>query len=449
MKKSTKEREKSLIPEEAVSSAFSGKGIGSVIVGISGGADSVALLLSLMSTGIKIYAVHCNFHLRGNESERDMRFTEQLCRRLGIDLDIVHFDVERYKIENGGSTEMACRNLRYDYFREKMKERACDRIAVAHNRDDNAETVLLNLFRGGGISGLRGMKVDNGEIIRPLLGVGRSEIEEYLEQKGETYIVDSSNLSNDYRRNYIRNVILPVIEKEWQGVKVSINRTARIMEEEERFLEMVAEGEISGNLLEYRRIEEPVKGEWLLRRFVMSKGGTHHIADEMIRSCNAIDEGKGARWIIKGGEFVMGPQGVEWIEKKGEEEEGNLGKEFEWIRHEFSESLFHRIKMEKENSRLWTSLPPERVRIRHRKDGDRMHPLGMRGSRLVSDMMRDARFSAAGRVETAVAEDMADGEILWVEGLRRSRKGLVLPDTSIVWELRRRKHDSGSRKDEK
>lgn len=427
--------------EESVKRALEESGVKCVLAGISGGADSVAMLHALKALDIEIHAVHCNFHLRGTESDRDMNFTGALCRRLEIPLEIVDFDVESYKKEHGGSTEMACRNLRYDHFRKLKVLHSCQRIAVAHNSDDNAETLLLNLFRGGGISGLRAMLPDNGEIIRPLLKVSRKEIEDYLAEKGESYVTDSTNLENDYRRNYIRNVILPVIGKEWPGVKESLNRTARIMLEEECFLKSVEKEEVPEYLLEYSRLEQPEKGRWLARRFVLSKGGTHSVADEVVGGLKNIEESKGARWILRDGTLVFGPTGIEWLPNEEAETTEDLSEEFEWIRHENSDELLHEIKNRRDNRSLWTILPPASIRLRKCKEGDRMRPMGMKGSRLVSDMLRDAGLTRRERLNVTVAEERSSREIIWIEGVRRSGKGLVRPESAIVWKLRRGKKE--------
>ena len=175
-----------------------------VLVALSGGADSVALLLVLHNLGYKCQAIHCNFHLRGEESNRDEEFVTSLCKRLGIALDIVHFDTTEYAKSHGISIEMAARELRYDAFEKQRKLIGAQAIAVAHHRDDSAETLLLNLVRGTGIRGLRGIQPKNGYIIRPLLCVGREDIIDYLKWRGQDFVTDSTNLTSDYTRNKIR-----------------------------------------------------------------------------------------------------------------------------------------------------------------------------------------------------------------------------------------------------
>lgn len=182
-----------------------------VLVGLSGGADSTALLKVLLTLGYPCTAVHCNFHLRGSESDRDQEFVENLCRSLGVELIICSYDTLKYASDHGLSIEMAARELRYADFERIMRERGTDAVCIAHHRDDSVETVLLNLMRGTGIKGLTGIKPRNGHIIRPLLCVSRDEIEQWLREIGQSYVTDSTNLETDYTRNKIRLKLLPLM----------------------------------------------------------------------------------------------------------------------------------------------------------------------------------------------------------------------------------------------
>lgn len=174
---------------------------------LSGGADSVALLLALIDLGIPTTALHCNFHLRGEESDGDELFVRQLCAHHHLPLEVKHFDTQAEAARTGESIEMAARRLRYEWFAEKERP-----VAVAHHADDNAETLLLNLLRGTGLRGLTGMSADNGRgILRPLLGATRGELLQYLKQKGQDYRTDTSNADTHYRRNAIRHQLLPLL----------------------------------------------------------------------------------------------------------------------------------------------------------------------------------------------------------------------------------------------
>lgn len=419
---------------------LSSDSISRVIVGVSGGADSIALLRALKNIGLEIKAIHCNFHLRGEESERDCLFVENICRNYDIDLEIVDFDVDAYRSKHGGSVEMACRELRYAYFEEKMVSAGADRIAVAHNSDDNAETLLMNLFRGSGIAGLRAMKPDTGTIIRPLLEVSRKEIEQYLDALGQPFIVDSSNLSSDYRRNFIRNEVIPLIEREWPGVKRSINKTAKIMRDEEKGIEGIFSEIVNNPDLPYDTLLDKDTGRWILRRFVVSKGGADDIVEEMWESLNKERIRKGARWKTGGGEFVFGPFALEWIEGPILPEGRDVSADFKWERVKNSHNLMEEIKKDRSNRILWVASDPGRIIIRTRKQGDRMKPLGMTGSKLVSDIVGGSAMTARDKRGLAIAQNKDSGEILWVENLRRSSRELVSAEDEYVWCLRRKEN---------
>lgn len=202
-----------------------------LLVALSGGADSVALLRVLLDLGYRCKAAHCNFHLRGEESERDEEFVRHLCKKLEVPLYVAHFDTLQEAKQRKVSIEMAARALRYDWFEEVRKECEADVIAVAHHRDDSAETFLLNLLRGTGINGLRGIRPRNGYVVRPLLGVDRSEILSYLQSIRQDYVTDCTNLQDEYLRNKIRLHLLPLMEEINPAVKANILRTASHLDE--------------------------------------------------------------------------------------------------------------------------------------------------------------------------------------------------------------------------
>ncbi|KAA6337326.1 tRNA(Ile)-lysidine synthase, partial [termite gut metagenome] len=186
---------------------------GKALVALSGGADSVALLRILLSLGYDCEATHCNFCLRGEESDRDEAFVRELCRELHIPLHVTSFETSQYAKEKHVSIEMAARELRYNWFAEIKETSGASAIAVAHHKDDNAETLLLNLIRGTGINGLCGIRPKNGDIVRPLLCLSRDEITDYLRHIKQEYVTDSTNLQDEYTRNKIRRHILPLMRE--------------------------------------------------------------------------------------------------------------------------------------------------------------------------------------------------------------------------------------------
>ena len=202
-----------------------------LLVGLSGGADSVALLLLLKDLGYSCIAAHCNFQLRGEESNRDEAFVTSLCKRLHIPLYKTFFDTNTYAQTHKISIEMACRELRYTWFDQLIKKGIANKLAIAHHRDDNIETLLLNLIRGTGIKGLTGIQPINQYLIRPLLNISRAEIEAYLKSKKESFVTDSTNLQDDFARNKIRLNILPQMEQINEACQTNINRTLTYLNE--------------------------------------------------------------------------------------------------------------------------------------------------------------------------------------------------------------------------
>lgn len=185
-----------------------------LLVAVSGGADSVALLCVLRELGYgPLEVAHCNFLLRGAESDRDEAFVRRLCERLAVPCHVRHFDTQAYATSHGVSIEMAARELRYAWFEELRERQGCACVAVAHHREDHAETVLLNLLRGTGLRGLVGIRPRNGRIVRPLLSVSKADIEAFLAERHQDFVTDSTNLQDLYARNRVRHQVLPILQQ--------------------------------------------------------------------------------------------------------------------------------------------------------------------------------------------------------------------------------------------
>ena len=197
-----------------------------VLVALSGGADSVALLRVLDALGYQCECAHCNFHLRGEESNRDETFVQQLCQKFDIPLHVTHFDTTDYARTHRISIEMAARELRYQWFETLRQSIGAKVIAVAHHRDDSVETFLLNLIRGTGINGLKGIAPKNGYVVRPLLQESRENILDYLQHLNQEYVTDSTNLQDEYMRNKSRLNLLPLMKELNPSVSESIAATA-------------------------------------------------------------------------------------------------------------------------------------------------------------------------------------------------------------------------------
>ena len=412
--------------------------VGKVILGLSGGSDSVALLLMLLASETDVKCVHCNFGLRGEESDEDERFVRDLCRRLGVELDCVSFDVEDYCRKLNVSVEMACRELRYEYFRLILRKERYDRIAVAHHQDDNIETVLLNLFRGTGIAGLRGMLPDTGEVIRPLLDIPRRDIMTYLGEAGETFRVDSSNNENHYRRNFIRNELLPLIETRWPGVRKAISRTAENMAIEEECL-VALEKEFKSNqvdpdLIPNRDYSADVIGRRELRCFLKGHGMAEIMIAEMMSHARKGRIRPGSKWQCGEGMVEVSAEYIEWMDKGEDTDKRILPDDWEIIPHFNSAQMMKQIKKSTCNT-LYTSLSPDQIGIRSPREGDRIYPLGMKGSKLVSDVIAESKLRPSEKHRVCVVYERSTDKIIWVSGIKRSKYGLASEEIPIIWEI--------------
>lgn len=217
-----------------------------ILAAVSGGADSVCLLCVLNSLketlGIRLEAIHVHHGLRGAEADRDAGFVKDLCQQLNIPLRIVKRDVAGYAAREGVSLEEAGRILRYEAFYETARERGCEKIAVAHHLDDQAETILHHMVRGSGLRGLGGIRPVRDQIIRPLLYVSRDEILSWLDQEGLSFCQDSTNGKNHYTRNRLRNQILPLLKQEINpSAAENIARVGRLSSAADEYLTVQAE----------------------------------------------------------------------------------------------------------------------------------------------------------------------------------------------------------------
>ncbi|KAA6301866.1 MAG: tRNA(Ile)-lysidine synthase [Candidatus Ordinivivax streblomastigis] len=202
-----------------------------IIVGLSGGADSVVLLYALQRLGYSCVAAHCDFHLRGEESFRDEQSACTFAASLQIPFLKTDFDTLGAAHQRAISIEMAARDLRYEWFEHIRQEQQADVIAVAHHRDDSIETMLLNLIRGTGIKGLGGIKPKNGRIIRPLLGVSKQEIMHFAQENALPFVTDSSNLQEDFTRNKIRLSLIPLLQSINPSIEESLVQTMAYLNE--------------------------------------------------------------------------------------------------------------------------------------------------------------------------------------------------------------------------
>lgn len=419
---------------EEVSETLRQAGVRRVLVAVSGGADSVALLClcchAIAKLGLSVEAVNCNFHLRGEESDRDSEFTADLCKKLDVSLHSLHYDVNEYIVKHPGvSTEMACRELRYADFHKIAEKGNFDRIAIAHNSDDDIETMLLNMLRGSGSRGLRGMDIDNGKIIRPLLAISRKEIEAFLESIGQDFITDSSNLTSDYRRNFIRREVLPLIEQRWSSARKSLAKTVEIMKEEAKIVEDYYKAQLQFLLFGDGSLN--VYGSDIhtgtLLKYLEPYGGNAEIASEILA---AVSRPYAQRtWNLESPYVAVLERDRLVVLNSNADDEIQL----EWEELNMSADIMKLIKSAKDNSIAYLPNGADAYELRKPQSGDRMAPLGMKGTRLVSDIVSDAKLDRNVKNRVRVLTRKMDGEIIWVTGLKRSRYDLISVDDKMIF----------------
>lgn len=415
-----------------------------VIATLSGGADSVALLHILRRLGYNCIAVHCNFHLRGDESMRDQNFVEELCKHLNIPLYVIDFDTELYARENKLSIEMAARTLRYKEFEKIRLEESATAIAVAHHRDDSAETLLLNLMRGCGIRGLHGIRPKNGHIIRPLLCIGRNDILQYLQDRGIEYVIDSTNLSSDYTRNKVRLELLPLMAQINPSIEETIADTAeRLAEAEEIYNQAIEEATgrvLSDSTIDISKLKQEKAPGTLLHELLSPYGFNSAQVRDILANIDS-ESGrryKTAEWeVIKDRErLIITPKGEEFS-KIPLPQEGEVSTPHGFLR--IDRNIYNgTIPKQRNIATLDTAKIEFPLTLRNTKKGDRFHPFGMRGTKLISDYLTDRKRSIIEKEQQLVVTD-ANDNILWLVGERPSAICSVGNNTTEVITLEWRK----------
>ncbi len=417
---------------------------------------------------------HCNFHLRGEDSDRDERFVTDFAKENNIPLFIKHFDTEAYAKENSLSIEMAARELRYAWFKELKEIHNFNKVALAHHGDDQIETFFINFLRGSGIKGLKGMKPQNDFYIRPLLWSNRNEIEEFAKNNGIQWVEDYTNQETIYLRNKIRHNIIPLFDEMKNNARQSLNFSINCLSSENDLYRSLIEERISniefidGN---YRSIEnnhflDGANGKQLLFEWVRGYGfnfeQTESMFDAMKNGKSGVvfynDNGQQTTDNRQCSRLVASVQKdkIEIFEEKENDEEFIVLEtqrrkdaktqscdDFTTLR--LCDSVTLRLKSfnKDENFRLIkdpsvaAQFDMDKIKfplkLRHWRKGDKFRPLGMKGSKLLSDFFNDLGFSAYQKQNVWIMED-ANGLILWVVGYRISDKVKILDTTKVIFQ---------------
>lgn len=422
------------------------------LVALSGGADSVALLRILRDLDYKIEAAHCNFHLRGAESDRDEAFVRQLCDSLGIKLHLIHFDTETYALVHQVSIEMAARELRYGYFRSLCKDIGAETVCVAHHRDDAVETFLMNLLRGSGIHGLTGIRPKNGPIVRPLLCVGRQDILDYLHSIGQDYVTDSTNLESIVLRNKLRLQVLPLLKQLNPKAVENIDKTANYLREAEKVYNayfaadpdrgqvpvrnnpaQMADRYLSPVRIPLDEILKQPSAECFLHEWLAPYGFN---PSQIAQILDALTGESGREFLsathtllIDRSQLVLEPKQAE-IKPLRIPEAGNYRFSPEIL---FSVKLTYDLSISK--SEECATLDAANIQfpltVRQVASGDAFCPFGMEGRKLVSDFLTDRKISLLEKRRQLVVT-AANGDIIWLVGQRTDHRYRITASTHQV-----------------
>lgn len=389
-----------------------------VLVGFSGGSDSVCLLSVLVEMGYKVTAAHLNHNMR-DTAKRDMDFCERFCKERNI--PFVSKTVKKGTLKN----EADAREARYSFFGEVMSERGIDKLATAHNKNDSAETVILHLLRGAVADGLCGISAKDSNVIRPLIYVTKREVNDYCNENNISYVTDETNLTNKYTRNKLRNIYIPELEKEFNPKLIdTIADNAVLMSYDRDFLLKSASKayedikKVNGvDVIKFSKLDRAISSRVAELMWQKAMGDLKNLSgkyiEEIIKLAACGKSGKGidlpsncvAR--VEYGELIL--------EKKTEfkpfEREVEIGKWYELP------EIVSKIGIFQEGKGLVISLDGnEKLIIRSRKQGDRFNPSGLGGSKSVSNYLTDAKLPKADRNRLPLL--IANGKVAALGNLR-------------------------------
>ena len=396
-----------------------------ILLAVSGGLDSMVMLNLFHQAGYSIAVAHCNFQLRGAESDGDEEFVEKQCIHLKVPFYSIQFDTNNYAWENSLSIQIAARQLRYAWFEELLEQEKLDKLATAHHLNDSLETVLLNLCKGTGVQGLAGIPLENRFIIRPMLFASRAEIEVFAAAEKIKWREDSSNLTDDYQRNFLRHHIIPLLKE----INPSIEHTFSITLEKVRGgLELMSasQKELENSFVKTIDGKTFIKKEAfqsfhyaapVLWELIKHFGFNIEQCEEIIQSIHSQSGKKfltaSCQLIIDRESLIIAPHQDSWgqTEIKTGQLQAMLGP---W------KLLIEECEPVIKTNRSEAILDVDRLHFpllwRKWKAGDSFCPLGMEHHKKISDFLIDQKISVAEKDSVTVLE--SNGEIVWVAGYR-------------------------------
>ena len=408
------------------------------------GIDSVAMATLFHRAGLGFDIAHCNFQLRGQESDEDQAFVENLAVQYKSRLFIRKFPTREFCRNKGISVQMGARELRYNWFEELATAEGYDTIALAHNKNDLAETMLINLIRGTGLKGLTGIKPASGRIIRPMLFASREEIEDFVGQEDLAYREDSSNRDTKYHRNLIRLKIIPLMQKINPSLIETLYSESEIFNtayqvyrnEVERIRKAVSEEYPDSIRFSISRIKALRLNPSVLYDLLAPYGFTFSDTKDIFRS---LQGGSGKKFLsgdhvlIRDRNYLVIEKLIPEIVKKDYIIEEGIRKLHKPIHIVFTRTEYHAaFKIPKEKFRI--ALDYERLNfplvLRHWKKGDYFIPLGMKGKKKLSDFFSDQKINLLEKKKIWLL--LSGDQIVWIIGKQIHDHYKITPDTKSI-----------------
>lgn len=419
-----------------------------ILIAVSGGLDSVVLLDLLFKTGFNISIAHCNFQLRGNESDLDEEFVRELSVKYKLKFFVRICDAKEFAKTNKLSIQESARELRYEWFEQIVLENEFDKIAVAHHFDDNLETFFINFSRGSGLSGLKGIPVKNENIARPLMFASRKEIEKYANENKLEFREDSSNSSDKYLRNNLRHNLLPGFVEIMGGSNETLRKSMDYLAEDELLFEqliqqkrqeIIKDGDGFQSLQKSNLLSLSPLKTWvyyLLKPFGFSRA----VTDDISASLQENNSGKAFfssshRLISDREELIISTREIN-IKVQEFTFDQNVSELQSPLHFEISKFLkSDNFKIENDKKTAWFDFDKLEfpLTIRKWRTADRFKPFGMKGSKLLSDLFIDEKLSLLEKENIWLL--VSGNEIIWVIGLRSSDRFKITSKTETIYSI--------------